>query len=321
MESNYKFVTLEMACRALKQQDVRLLKEVALELSSVVSPEAEFNPDTIRFADSESQYSSPPITYGRIASYFQVATGKYVPVLFETAEYTVESSRVLVNKEWLERRIAHARDVLGLTALVSEPTANQVVAKAQIANSSALNFDQPLPLTSDALENLRLMLGQQNSQRKAQDAAGRETLARQAAEERANRAEALLLVRDRQIESLIEEIESLTRDLNAERRLRVESQGDATRIEEQLELAMAFAECLRIDNPLSPPEMRLAFQCWNELTHGGTFNPAGPGGRGIHGLAEQWAKANGHQLNKDAMERFKATLSWRKRGAGAIRSR
>ena len=75
-----------------------------------------------------------------------------------------------------------------------------------------------------------------------------------------------------------------TRDLNAERRLRVESQGDATRIEEQLELAMAFAECLRIDNPLSPPEMRLAFQCWNELTHGGTFNPAGPGGRGIHGL-------------------------------------
>ena len=140
MESNYKFVTLEMACRALKQQDVRLLKEVALELSSVVSPEAEFNPDTIRFADSESQYSSPPITYGRIASYFQVATGKYVPVLFETAEYTVESSRVLVNKEWLERRIAHARDVLGLTALVSEPTANQVVAKAQIANSSALRM-------------------------------------------------------------------------------------------------------------------------------------------------------------------------------------
>ncbi|WP_460427239.1 hypothetical protein [Azotobacter armeniacus] len=92
-------------------------------------------------------------------------------------------------------------------------------------------------------------------------------------------------------------------------------------MEEQLEAAMVFAECLRADNPLSPPEMRLAFQCWRELTQDSTHNPAGIGGRGVHKVAAAWLERSGHKLNPEATARLFAVVSWRKRGAGAIRSR
>lgn len=269
MEPRNKFVTLEMACRSLKLQDVRLLEEIALQLSSVVIPESEFNTDTIRYAASANQHDSRPITYRDISSYFRAATGKYVPVLFETPECTVESCRVLVNQEWLQRRIGHARESLGLTALVSEATANQVVATAQRVNSSSLNSEQPPPLTSDALENLRLMLGQQNSQRKAQEAAGREAIARQAAEERAIRAETLLQARDAELKVSREQYLELINQKNDLQRRLDEVSADAVYIEQQLESSYGLLEFINPLNPESPPVGRQLIKCWIELTDGG----------------------------------------------------
>lgn len=317
MEPNDKFVTLEMACRSLKQQDVRLLKEIAFGLSSVAIPESEFNPDTIRYADSASQYSSPPITYRDVSSYFQLATGNYVPVLFETPERTVESCRVLVNRGWLERRSTHAREVLGLTALVSEATANQAVAKAQRANGNFLSSDQPPPLTSDALENLRLMLGQQNSQRKAQDAAGRETLARQAAEERAIRAEMLLLARDAELKVSREQYLELLDQKNILQHRLDDVSADAAYLEQQLESSFGLLEFVNPLNPESPPVGRQALECWTELTHSGSRSIMADSRRGTGEHIRKWLKAqDGCEPSDFKMKVFRLLLTPESRKQG-----
>uniref|UniRef100_UPI00262EEC3D hypothetical protein n=1 Tax=Pseudomonas sp. TaxID=306 RepID=UPI00262EEC3D len=131
---------------------------------------------------------------------------------------------------------------------------------------------------------------------------------------------AQLAYKDAQITQLRDDAEQDRRVLSQAIRQQQEDSDLIISMEERLEDVMALAECLRADNEVSPPEFRLGFECWRTITRDGTHNPAGAGGRGVHGLVEDWLKDNGYKLNKEATERLCAVVSWRKRGAGAIRS-
>lgn len=322
MESDNKFVTLEMACRSLKQQDVRLLDQISRQLASVLSPDAEFNPETIRFADGKGRHTWPAITYGQVASYFSAATGKYVPVLFETPELTIESCRVLVNRGWIDRQAESARERLGLALLISAPAANQQVSIARQVNGSSAHHDQPAPLTSDGLENLHSLLGHQNSQRKAQEAAGRESIARQKAEERALRAEMLLRARDAELKVLSEQFLELIEQKNSIQRRLDEASADAAYLEQQLEVSAGLLEFMDPRNPESPPVGRQLLTCWIELTQSGTRGIMSGSRRGTGDHIKKWLRAaDGAEPGEMKFKAFRSFLTpaSRKQG-GAVPS-
>jgi multidrug efflux pump subunit AcrA (membrane-fusion protein) len=120
--------------------------------------------------------------------------------------------------------------------------------------------------------------------------------------------------------ALEEENSNLRQALNETIRNLQRVRDDACELEAQVEQLSAIAECIRADNPTSPPELRLAFECWRYLTDDGLNNPSGKGGRGVHGLVLSWVNGQSLELNKDQLARLQATVSWRKRGAGAIPS-
>ncbi len=324
MESENKFVTLEMACRSLKQQNVQLLDQISRQLASVLSPDAEFNPATIRFADGKAQNAWPAITYGQVASYFSAATGRYVPVLFETPELTVESCRVLVNKDWVDRQAEAARERLGLVSLVSAPAANQQVSIVRQANGNPAHLDQPAPLSRDGLENLHTLLGHQNSQRKAQDAAGRESIARQAAEERAIRAELLLRARDAELKIQSEQFLELIEQKNSVQRRLDEVSADAAYLEQQLEISAGLLEFMDPCNPESPPVGRQLLTCWIELTQYGTKGIMSDSRRGTGDHIRKWLRAaDGAEPGEFKFKAFRSFLTpeSRKQGGAVPSSR
>jgi len=264
------------------------------------------------------------VMHGALADYFDSASfGKPAATITTTAG-PVPASAVLVWRQWINRLADEATSralyVAGRAIPAGDNYAGAMIANASPAASQA---EQP-PLPSGS-EPGYVAMRQREQRREAESSAAKQLEAKEIALQDALRREAakdaMLATRDAQVLQLREESEQLRRKLSDARRAEREAQDEMIDMEERLEDAMAFAECLRADNEVSPPELRLAFQCWRAITMDGTHNPAGPGGRGIHGLAVEWLKENGHKLNQDATARFCAVLSWRKRGAGAIRSR
>ncbi|MCY1271100.1 hypothetical protein D9M68_361360 [compost metagenome] len=319
MRSHDKLMTLEMACTALKQKDVRLLAAVADQLSSILIPESEFNPVTVRYADQDPLNPEYPITYGDLAQYLNAATGRYVPVLFETPDRTVESCRVLVNRDWFDRQATAAKEKLGLAITAQSPAANQIASVAQSANAIRGHWaEQPAPMSSDGIQNLHLMLAHQNDQRKAQLAASKDVEARIRAEERLHLLEAQLSEATAKVRALEVENRALDLEVRTSDRRRQDAEIERDGYRERLAV---FAACLDPHSSVYPSELAIAFKCWCDLTNNGSHDPTSSSKRGVHKLVNTWADQHCPDLLPDQLKRIRAVLSWRKRGSGAIGSK
>lgn len=263
------------------------------------------------------------VTFGALADYFHSAGQGRPAATIATSAGPAPASHVFIWRQWLDdlAREATARAVV----VAGFAPANDSTTAAAVANGSlvARQADQPPPPSGSEPGYLKMRQAQQRreGERSAAEQLDAERIARQQDARELIELRAMLATKDAQVLQLREEAEELRRELSAAHRAKQGAEDEMIGMEEQLEAAMAFAECLRVDNEVSPPELRLAFQCWREITRDGTYNPAGPGGRGVHGLASTWLKENGHELSPEAKARFCAVLSWRKRGSGAIRSR
>lgn len=265
-----------------------------------------------------------PVTYGALVDYFDAASAGQNAQTIATTSGPIPATNVLIWRKWIERFVDEATERAENAAGFAQP-ANDSASLAMVANSHpAISKAAKLPHLSGSapflLQIQQARLRQQGEDSASEQLESKQQLIDQATLEAAKwkamyeTAEMRLQVRD-------EELERVTRELSAKHRALVEAEDENIHMEEQLEDAMVFAECLRAENPVSPPEIRLAFQCWRHLTVDGTENPSGAGGRGVHGLVRGWLIDNNHQLNEDQIVRLCAMVSWRKRGAGAIPSK
>lgn len=262
------------------------------------------------------------ITHGALADYFIAASNGRAATTISTGSGPIPAADVLIWRKWIERLVDEATARTELAAGFAQP-ANDSVSVSMAVNGSAATSHAPGSLISS---NSSIVLKAQQAQlrregeKSACEQLDEHRIAKERAEQKVVELSALLETKTTQNQQLIDELELQRRELNEERRAKRETEDENLEFEERLEDAMVFAECLRPDNPLSPPELILAFQCWRELTQDGTNNPAGAGGRGVHPLVEAWLERNGYRLNKAETERLCAVVSWRKRGSGAIRS-
>lgn len=95
-----EYIPLESAIASLKRDHPEVLKAIAKAINSV-DPHVEFNRETItglKYGDSIPGFT---LTYGQLGAYLNTAVTRLVSVLIETEVGVVESSHVLVNREWL----------------------------------------------------------------------------------------------------------------------------------------------------------------------------------------------------------------------------
>lgn len=300
----------------------KLAEQMAGVLRSLSPDWATISPEKIGASLSDG----PPgtITIGALADYFHgVGLGR-APRTIATTSGDVLAAAVTVDRAWTALPFAEAVKRAAFASGFAA-SANDAPSAAAVANGSpvARQADQPPPPSGNEPGYLEMLQAQQR--REGERSAAEQVEALQASlkrmEQELERQRAINVALEQGMAHERAENEELRRKLSDAHRAKQEAEDEMIGMEEQLEDAMAFAECLRTDNEVSPPEMRLAFECWRAITRDGTHNPAGPGGRGIHGLASAWLEDNGHVLLKEAKERFCAVLSWRKRGSGAIRSK
>ncbi|WP_349571742.1 hypothetical protein [Azotobacter salinestris] len=318
MPSPEKYVSLEMACAAIKRDSIELLRTIAQQLYSILDPSAQFSPTTIYVAENGNHITDIPITYEELAAYLKSATGKYVPVLFETSTLTVESHCVLVNKDWLTRRIAAARESLRTTAAIEAGAANHALRIATHVNGSPASdiADQPAPMGEAGLKNLRHWLAQQNDQRKAYEAASKDALALQQREQEIAELRAKLVVKDAWLEQSRESEEWLRREL-------IERDRQVTTLTDQLSEHAGIIEFMNPDNPYSPVEGRRLVTAWDELTESGTVDPVTEAGVGIGELVRRWWKDRFGEPPAIVVKHSQWALTWpaRKKGGMVARRR
>lgn len=233
------YVSLEMACAAIKRSEPALLGELTQSLRSVLDPSAQFNPLTVRVLETGTISESVPITYAELASYFQAATGRYVPVLFETATQTVESHRVLVEKDWLRRKLGLIKQKLNQETLLARTSANHGLSVASSVNSSpAALTDQPAPIDKAEYQRLLGWLDHQNDQRRAFESVSRLAIALEHERARAATAELLTSVKAVELENALNENQLLTLELSAKDRTIQSLQIENNKLKEKLALAL-----------------------------------------------------------------------------------
>ncbi len=316
-----EFLNLDRVCATLKDRDVRLLTEIASQLAGVLVPSSEFNPETIRYIDYSADTPSTPITYEQIAGYFQAATGRNVPVLFVTPHRVTESQRVLVNRAWIEKRIQLANSNLKQLEIIAAPSVNQELQLVRSGTNGAGTWsDQPPPMSPAGLEQLHAALAHQNDQRKASEAASKETIARRAAEERAIRAETLLTASTAEVSILNEQLGEAIREKSELRRTLAELRTQSEVMEQQLELTMALAEFTNSENPLSPSLGRLLIECWVSITSGGTVDIVADSSKGLeHHIRSYLDRTIGSNYPAVWVKQFRALLTIESRkGGGAL---
>lgn len=296
--------------------------ELAATLSTLAPLDQQIQPlHASVFSDGRSDRNIQ-ITHGALADYFIAASNGRAATTISTDSGPIPAADVLIWRKWIERLVDEATARTELAAGFAQP-ANDSVSVSMAVNGSAASSHAPGPQISS---NSSIVLKAQQAQlrregeKSACEQLDEHRIAKERAEQKVVELSALLETKTTQNQQLIDELELQRRELNEERRAKRETEDENLEFEERLEDAMVFAECLRPDNPLSPPELILAFQCWRELTQDGINNPAGAGGRGVHPLVEAWLERNGYRLNKAETERLCAVVSWRKRGSGAIRS-
>jgi hypothetical protein len=267
--------------------------------------------------------NGPPadiVTMWALAEYFDGVSIGCAPDSIITEGGSIRAGAVLLARNWLDRLVTEATERAAIASGLA-----QVIeaAPGRFSNSVALAYTQPTPPSGSAPECLAIRQAQQRieGEQSAAEHLEIEQAERQRLELEVIALRARLATKEAQVAQLIEEGELQRREISTEKRARREAEDAQIIMEVQLEDAMAFAECLRLDNPTSPPEMRMAFMCWRVLTRDGTHDPAARGGRGCHPLVDDWVSSTRTALNKDQTARLKAMVSWRKRGAGAIPTR
>lgn len=302
-----------------------LIAAIANQLEAVVDPQSEFNPLTIYVLGDSEHHDSAPITYSDVSRYFKQATGRYVPVLFETPLRVVESCFVMLSRDWIGSMIGAARERLGIAqpALVESVHSSQVL---KVANARFVRIpeDQPAALDSAGFRDIQKRLAIQGDQRKAQEAASKDAIALRLTEKQLAVAEALLAESKAKEKVLSEENRSLYNELVAKDR---KIQDRDLTIADLTERMAIFAACFNPHSPLHPADLSEAFDCWTELTQGGTYDPSGPGGRGALSLVLDWLRQRGATdmgtpKNPSAKaKRLSVIVGWRGAGSGAIRSK
>lgn len=264
------------------------------------------------------------ITHGALADYFDSVSSGHPATMLNTSSGEFPVANVLIWQHWFELVTVETVHRMGNAEALAAP-ANVSASVVFTANGPAAKTNhtsQSAPPSGSSPGYLKMYQAQLRNEGERSAAANldAEQKARKQLDQEVIELRAQLSIKEAQVTQLREDSEQLLRDLSDERRAKREAEDEILSFEERLEDAMVFAECLRPDNPLSPPELILAFQCWRELTQDGIHNPAGAGGRGVHPLVEAWLDRNGYRLNKAETERLCAVVSWRKRGSGAIRS-
>lgn len=257
------------------------------------------------------------VTIEALANYFDRYSVGAPADTIETTNGAAQAGAVLIARNWIGRLEIEAEARATIAAGL------QQVAPAPIATGGAQPTEQhqpPLSGSDPECIALRQAQQRQEGEQSAKEQLEAARLAQQRAEKNTEKALAKAEVAIQQLAALQQELARLREALNTSTRQLLEAKNDACDLEEELEQLAIFAECLRTDNPLSPPELRMAFQCWCDLTQNGQHNPAGKGGRGVHGQVAEWAQEQGLDLNRDQLARLQAVVSWRKRGAGAIAS-
>ncbi|MCQ4280464.1 hypothetical protein NA643_15325 [Pseudomonas stutzeri] len=291
MEKHTQYTSLEWACRALKAENPALLSQLAKQMVSIIDPDCVFNPETIRVIDPSRPEADLPITYGDLSSYLDAATGRYVPVLFETSRFTMESQHVRVNVEWLGRQASRARESLGLIELVQAPVVNEVVSLAYRQNASVPEpIEQPPQMTADGLDHLHSLLAFKNDQRRAQEAAGKEAIARQATEAKVLELQALLVSKEAENRILRQQLEEASDVKSDLRRGLADLQQDVEYLNAQIDNVAGLVAFMNPTNPLSPPVGREAVMFWCEATSNGQIDPTKATGRGVGPQTEDWWK-------------------------------
>lgn len=214
MLSPKEYISLENACASIKGNSPALLDEVSRQISNVLNPDAQFNPETICVIENGQPKQGATITYAEIGSYLSVAMGKYIPVLLEIASGPVESNQVFVRREWLKHRLSAAKESLTLSAHLAEPAANQVLNLVQTvsSNSNAPTtwVDQPPPMSASSYKKLRQWLEHQNDQRKASQDASRLTIDLNQERAKSERLEAIAAAETAKVENLLNTIHLMT---------------------------------------------------------------------------------------------------------------
>lgn len=325
MTSQSEYVSLESSCLGIKAKNPALLLAIADRLRSIIDPLSEFHPETIYVKDERDPDRGLTITYLDVSKYFNAATGKFVPVLFEMNDKFVESHKVMVSREWLDGQVIAADQALGKI----EPAQVEMAGSGQVlklANASfIINYeDQPTPLDSNSYGHLHRNLALQGDQRKAQNAASKDAIARREAERKLAIAEALLNEARSKEKVTAEENRSLFNELSAKNR-KIQDQEIA--INDLNERLAVFESCFDPSNPIHPFKLNEAFECWKAVTKDGSFDPSGPGGRGAKVLVMEWLRLQGESdigdiKNTSAkVKRLAVIIGWRGQGSGAIRSR
>lgn len=261
------------------------------------------------------------ITYGALAAYFdRTSQGKPSDTIITSAG-PVPAAAVLIWRQWINTITGEATE-RALRVVGFALPANDSTSAVMVASGAPETCYAPPPSPPSGSAPGYLKMRQANQRREGESSAAERLEAEQIKRQRLERdvieLRARLVTKEAQAAQLLEEGELQRREISEEKRARREAEDAQIAMEELLEDAMAFAECLRPDNPISPPEMRMAFKCWRDLTRGGTHDPAARGGRGCHPLVADWISSTQTNLNADQEARLKAMVSWRKRGAGAI---
>lgn len=303
-----EYVSLDVSCSEVKGKSLAVLASIADQLSSIVQPDAEFNPETIYIKGEKNTLLGIAITYSELSEYFRRATGRHVPALFETRQSAVDSNKVMVNREWLERQVSAAEKRVG-------PQVGEVT-QTFIDESSGERFQGFNRLASDRPSEVN------NSKEVARSAGNR--LALQDIQVRLAEAESLIVELKAKEKASADDSRSLYNELRAKDKKIQER-------DEQIELLKAeldkFTNCFNPESPVHPKGLYEAFQCWQAVTENGTRDPSGPGGRGAQSLVLDWLRSRGEpdvgSMKKPGLrvKRLAAVIGWRGKGSGAIRSK
>lgn len=303
-----------------------LAAEVAATLRSLAAPTHPIGPMNagVYHDGQATRDQTASITHGALADYFDSVSSGQPAATIRTNVGEFPVANVLIWQHWIDLvTVETARRMGNVEVLALSANSSASVVLAVNYPAPAITHLQPVDPPSGSTPGY-LKMYQTKLRKEGEQSAAENLDAEKAARQRLEREVAKLndqlAIKDIQITQLQEENEQLRRSENEALRTKREVEDENLVFEERLEDVMAFAECLRPDNPLSPPELALAFQCWRDLTQEGTQNPASAGGRGVHPLVNAWLERSGHRLNKTETERLCAVVSWRKRGSGAIRS-
>jgi len=224
------------------------------------------------------------VTHGALADYFDGACSGRPTATVTTNSGPVPAAAVLIWRQWFhtlaDEATKRALYVAGRAIPASDILSFTMVANASPAASQTER--PPLPSGSEpGYTSMRQREQRREAERQAVEQLDAERVARQRAERSDADKEAVIAALKAQLLLAREEAES-------ERRGRIESDRERTKLAEQLHDHAGIIEFMNPNNPLSPECGRLLVVAWCELTENGTVNPVDESGVGIGKLAERW---------------------------------